>query len=123
LHAFVQSLDLRRLGFEYLDLGAAGRPPYHPATMLLLLLYGALGGMNSVRQLARACREDTVLARVLGGARPTFKTVANFRNRAALAKVNRKFAVVCRQNGWPTVDIAAGAERWPRAEQQNKPRS
>jgi len=92
---------------------------YIPAVMLTLLLYGALGGMNSVRQLARACREDAVLARALGGARPTLKTVANFRNhnQTTPAKVNRKFAKVCRQNGWLAVDIAAGAERWPRTEQ------
>jgi len=82
---------------------------YIPAVMLTLLLYGALGGMNSVRQLARA----------LGGARPTLKTVANCRNhnQTTPAKVNRKFAKVCRQNGWLAVDIAAGAERWPRTEQ------
>ena len=38
--AFVDSLDLRKLGFTSIDPRETGRPGYHPATMLKIYIYG-----------------------------------------------------------------------------------
>ncbi|NIO24471.1 MAG: IS5/IS1182 family transposase, partial [Gammaproteobacteria bacterium] len=40
--AFVDNLDLAALGFAKVETAATGRPPYHPADMLKLYLYGYL---------------------------------------------------------------------------------
>ena len=38
--AFVDGLDLRKLGFTSIDPRETGRPGYHPAMMLKLYIYG-----------------------------------------------------------------------------------
>jgi transposase len=40
LDAFVTSLDLHGLGFAKAQVAATGRPPYDPAVLLKLYLYG-----------------------------------------------------------------------------------
>ena len=53
IEAFVDALDLRRLGFERHEPRATGRPPYHPATLLKLYIYGYLNRIQSSRRLER----------------------------------------------------------------------
>ena len=40
IDAFVESLDLRMLGFDGLDPAGIGRPAYHPKIHLKLYIYG-----------------------------------------------------------------------------------
>jgi hypothetical protein len=41
IEAFVNSLDLEKLGFRLpVSAGGAGQPPYHPADLLKLFMYG-----------------------------------------------------------------------------------
>jgi transposase len=42
IDAFVDSLDLKTLGFNHAQPGETGRPPYHPGDMLKLYLWGYL---------------------------------------------------------------------------------
>jgi transposase len=42
IDAFVDKLDLSRLGFEGVAPEATGRPSYHPAVLLKLYIYGYL---------------------------------------------------------------------------------
>jgi transposase len=42
IDAFVDSLDLQTLGFTHALLNETGRPPYHPAVLLKLYVYGYL---------------------------------------------------------------------------------
>ena len=42
IEAFVDSLNLRDLGFKYSEPKPTGRPPYNPADMLKLYIYGYL---------------------------------------------------------------------------------
>ncbi len=56
IDAFVDSLDLELLGFKRSTLdGGAGRPPYDPADLLKLYIYGYLNQVRSSRRLERAC--------------------------------------------------------------------
>lgn len=72
-----------------LDLGAfharyqaeRGRPPYHPAMMVGLLLYGHMRGIRSSRRLAQACRENVPFMYLAGRATPDFHTISEFRRR------------------------------------------
>jgi transposase len=48
IDAYVGTLDLLDLGFKNTQLaGGAGRPPYEPAVLLKLYLYGYLQGFRS----------------------------------------------------------------------------
>ena len=48
IDAFVGSLDLGELGFKYSLPEVTGRPPYNPADMLKLYLYGYLNRVRSI---------------------------------------------------------------------------
>ena len=58
-----------------------GYPPYHPAMMTALLLYGYTQGLFSSRKLARACEERVDVMAVTAMQRPDFRTIAAFRLR------------------------------------------
>ena len=42
IDVFVNTLDLKSLGFKNVDPSITARPGYHPATMLKLYIYGYL---------------------------------------------------------------------------------
>jgi transposase len=78
-----------------------GYPPYHPAMMVALLLYGYSRGIYSSRQLARACEERVDFMAVTGLNRPDFRTVSEFRKRhlKALAGLFVEVLELCRAAG------------------------
>ncbi|MFT2011611.1 transposase, partial [Pontibacter sp. 13R65] len=90
IDAFVESLPLERLGFRT-DFPENGRPAYHPATLLKLLLYGYLNRIRSSRCLEKECGRNLEVMWLLGQLRPDHNTIANFRknNSRAITKVFR----------------------------------
>ena len=56
IDAFVDSLDLKVLGFARIEVKATGRPPYHPGDLLKLYLYGYMHRVRSSRRLERGCQ-------------------------------------------------------------------
>ena len=44
IDAFVDELDLGKLGFQGVDPLATGRPAYHPAVLLKIYLYALVSG-------------------------------------------------------------------------------
>ena len=99
LDAFVASLDLRALGFAKAQVAATGRPPYDPAALLKLYLYGYLHRIRSSRLLEAECHRNVEVIWLLGKLTPDFKTIADFRkdNLKPLRAVNRQFNVLCRK--------------------------
>lgn len=53
IEAFVDALDLGRLGFDGMTPAVIGRPSNHPSTMLKIYLYGYLNRIQSSRRLER----------------------------------------------------------------------
>jgi transposase len=51
--AFVDALDLGKLGFEGVVPEVTGRPSYHPSALLKLYIYGYLNRVQSSRRLER----------------------------------------------------------------------
>ena len=94
---FVGSLDLRGLGFAKAQVAATGRPPYDPAALLKLYLYGYLHRIRSSRLLEAECHRNVEVIWLLGKLAPDFKTIADFRkdNLKPLRAVNRQFNVLC----------------------------
>ena len=85
--AFVDSLDLEKLGFR--PPAAEGRPAYDPRSMLKLYVWGYRKGVRSSRKLAASCRENVEAMWLVSGVRPDFRTISDFRkdNAEALRKV------------------------------------
>lgn len=98
IDAFVDSLDLKALGFARIEVKATGRPPYHPGDLLKLYLYGYMHRVRSSRRLERECQKNLEVLWLLNRLAPDHKTIANFRvdNRVALTRVCRAFVQFCR---------------------------
>jgi transposase len=79
IDAFVDSLDLQELGFRHAELEPTGRPPYNPADLLKLYIYGYLNRIRSSRCLEKECKRNVELMWLLKKLAPDFKTIADFR--------------------------------------------
>src|SRR5207253_6745597 len=99
INAFVDGLDLKAAGFERVEAKAMGRPGYAPGDLLKLYIYGYLNRVRSSRRLEAECHRNIEIIWLLGGLKPDFKTIADFRsdNRAAFKKVFRQFVILCRR--------------------------
>jgi transposase len=99
LDAFVAGLDLHGLGFAKAQVANTGRPPYDPAALLKLYLYGYLHRVRSSRLLEAECHRNVEVIWLLGKLCPDFKTIADFRkdNLKPLRAVNRQFTLLCRK--------------------------
>jgi len=102
IEAYVCALDLERIGFLHAGAGGgAGQPPYDPADLLKLYLYGYLNQVRSSRRLEREAQRNLELIWLLKGLTPGYRTVANFRkdNWAALKAANLDFVLLARELG------------------------
>ena len=103
IESFVVALDLAKLGFRHADRGAEamGQPPYDPADLLKLYLYGYINQVRSSRRLEREAGRNLELIWLLNNLRPGYRTIANFRkeNWKALKAVNRGFVLLARELG------------------------
>jgi transposase len=99
IDAFVDSLDLEKLGFRHATLdGGAGRPPYNPSDLLKLYVYGYLNQIRSSRKLEKACLSNVEVMWLMKKLTPDFKTVADFRkdNIDCIKPVFKEFVYLCR---------------------------
>src|SRR5690242_6644231 len=102
IESYVGALDLAKLGFRHAERGVGvGQPPYDPADLLKLYLYGYLNQVRSSRRLAQEARRNLELIWLLKGLRPGYRTIGNFRkeNWAALKAANRSFVLLMRELG------------------------
>lgn len=99
IDAFIEGLDLGALGFGRAQAASTGRPPYHPADLLKLYVYGYLQRIRSSRRLEAEAGRNLELMWLLRGLRPDFKTIADFRkdNRAAFKPLFKQFNLLCRK--------------------------
>src|SRR5208283_5015603 len=99
LDAFVTKLDLHGLGFGKARCANTGCPPYDPAMLLKLYLYGYLHRVRSSRSLEAECQRNVEVIWLTGKQAPDFKTIADFRkdNLKPLKAVNRQFTLLCRK--------------------------
>ncbi len=87
LPAFISDLvdDLDLAPFLAAHDEPRGMPPYHPAMMLKVLLYGYATGVRSSRKLEERLRFDVGFMFLAGGAHPGHKAIGEFRRRHLLA--------------------------------------
>jgi transposase len=97
IDAYVRSLDMAGLGFKHgKGGGGAGQPPYDPADLLKLYLYGYLNQVRSSRRLERETGRNVEVMWLLRGLAPGYRTIGDFRkdNRGALKLANREFVLL-----------------------------
>ena len=108
IESFVCALDMAKLKFRHADRGAEeeGQPPYDPADLLKLYLYGYINQVRSSRRLEREASRNLDLIWLLKNLRPGYRTIANFRkeNWKALKAANREFVLLARE-----LDLVGGA--------------
>jgi transposase len=100
IESFVCALDLATLGFRHADRGVeVGQPPFDPADLLKLYLYGYINQVRSSRRLEREACRNLELIWLLKNLKPGYRTIANFRkeNWQALKAVNRRFVLLARE--------------------------
>jgi transposase len=88
IDAFVDKLELAKLGFTNTVHKSEGRPPYEAAVLLKLYLYGYLNKIRSSRKLERECSRNIELQWLLKQLQPNYHTIADFRKLHSQALQN-----------------------------------
>ena len=77
--AFVEKVELEKLGFNVVQLQKEGRPAFESKLFLKLYFYGYLNGIRSSRRLERECTRNIELRWLLETRVPNYHSIANFR--------------------------------------------
>ena len=101
IDAYVNSLNMVALGFRYAETKTMGRPPFDPADMLKLYVYGYMNRVRSSRRLEAEARRNVEVMWLLRKLTPDDKTICNFRkdNSNSLKKAFREFSLWCAKQG------------------------
>ena len=83
IDAFIEKLELEKLGFSCTVHKIEGRPPYAPQVLLKLYLYGYLNKLRSSRKLEKECSRNIELQWLLQNLQPNYHTIADFRKHHA----------------------------------------
>jgi transposase len=101
IDAYIESLDLEKLGFKRVHTSHTGRRPYHPGDLLKLYLYGYNNRTRSSRELEKRTHRNIEVMWLLRKLTPDFKTIADFRkdNGSAIRHVMKEFTLFCQHLG------------------------
>ncbi|KAB3525723.1 IS1182 family transposase [Alkaliphilus serpentinus] len=99
--AFVDTLDMEKLGFKYANTKIKGRKPYNPKHLLKLYIYGYLNGVRSTRKLEKETHRNIEVMWLIDQLKPDDKTISNFRtdNQKSLIGVFKEFSMICSELG------------------------
>ena len=99
IDAFVNTLDLKELGFSKVAAEEMGRPPYAPGDLLKLYIYGYLHRVRASRRLEAETHRNVQVMWLINRLTPAFKTIADFRkdHPQAIVGVCRAFIRFCRE--------------------------
>jgi len=86
-----------------------GRPAYHPAMMIKVLLWGYATGVRSSRKIEEKLEQDVVFMWLAGLEKPDFRTLCLFRtnNKGALEKIFTDIIIVAKTMGMATLGLVA----------------
>ncbi len=120
IDAFVDGLDMEKLGFR--ASAHKGRPPYDPADLLKLYIYGYLNRMRSSRRLELECARNIEVIWLLGNLRPDHNTINRFRkdNPKAIKRVFHATVSIARNHDLIGAALIAGDSTKLRAQNSKK---
>jgi transposase len=93
IDAFVNLIDLEKLGFTLRVLKTEGRPSFDTKVFLKIYLYGYLNGIRSSRRLEKECQRNLEMQWLLEAICPNYHSIADFRkdNPKALKQLFKLF--------------------------------
>jgi transposase len=99
IDAFIESLNMEKLGFKHSIPAETGRPSYDPSDLLKLYVYGYLNQVRSSRKLEKECHRNVEVMWLLKKLAPDFKTIADFRknNVDCIKGVFKEFVYLCKR--------------------------
>jgi len=99
IDAFVDSLNLKELGFIVYSGDNPGQKPYRTDVLLKIHLYCFYNGIQSSRKQERECTRNIELIWLSGNLKPDHSTIASFckDNSDSLKNVFKQFSFVCRK--------------------------
>lgn len=111
IEAFMNRLEMARLGFVRSEPAETGRPGYDPRDLLKLYLYGYMQQVRSSRRLEAECTRNVEVMWLLGRLRPDYKSIAEFRRMhlAAVTEAGAELVQLARAAGlvkgeWVAID-------------------
>jgi len=98
IDAFIDSLNIEKLGFKHSITCDIGRPSYDPSDLLKLYVYGYLNQVRSSRKLEKECHRNLEVIWLTKKLAPDHKTIADFRkdNVDCIKPVFKEFVYLCR---------------------------
>lgn len=95
------ALDLSTIYSVYDEADPRGRPPYHPAMLVKLLVYGYCTGVRSSRKIERATYDDVAFRFLSADQHPDHDSIAAFRKRhlTQLAGLFKQVLLLCEKAG------------------------
>ena len=117
---FINLLNLQELGFQ--SKATQGRPPYDPADLLKLYIYGYMNRMRSSRILEKECHRNIEIIWLIKNLQPDHNTIARFRkdNPKAIKRVFRKSVALARNFNLIGATLIAGDSTKLRAQNSKK---
>lgn len=99
IEEFVNTLNLKELGFTHTQEKTVGCNSYDPADMLKLYIFGYTNGIRSSRKLELETHRDIELMWLLKTLKPDYKTISNFRkdNEKGIKNVFKAFVIFCKE--------------------------
>ncbi len=88
IDAFVEHIDLEKLGFEVRATKQEGRPGFDAKLFLKIYFYGYLNGIRSSRRLAKECSRNIELQWLCVQLQPNYHSICDFRKDNAKALTN-----------------------------------
>lgn len=109
IDAFVNNIDMAKLGFQYAETKDTGRKPMNPADMSKLYIYGYYNGVRVSRKLERECEKNIEVMWLINNLKPHNKTISEFRrnNKEALKNLFKEFSILCDTLGLIGKEMAA----------------
>lgn len=108
IDAWVESLDLRELGFMHYQM-KTGAPPYKNELLMKIYIYGYMNRIRSGRKLERECKLNREMIWLTSGLAPDFKTITDFRkkNKKGIRNLFREFLKFCTGKGLISLETVA----------------
>jgi transposase/archaellum component FlaF (FlaF/FlaG flagellin family) len=104
IDAFINSLNLKKLGFVIYDSNKQGQCPYDRKVLLKLHVYGYMNGIRSSRKLERETGRNIEIMWLINSLKPDHGTIAAFikDNKKAFRNVLKEFTLLLK--GWGLID-------------------
>ncbi len=100
IDAFVNFIDMEKMGFIIYDSKKPGQCPYNRKELLKLHTYGYVNGIRSSRKMEKEARRNLEIMWLINSLAPDHGTISSFmkENKNAFRKVLKEFTLLLK--GW-----------------------